>query len=91
MAFSLRLDPETEARIRRYAEATGRSKASVVREAMDLFVAAEVQQAKLARTTLDRLRTFIGSVSSAGGQFSTDTHDKYRAALVQKYRGRRSR
>ena len=91
MAFSLRLDQDTEAEIRRYADATGRSKSDVVREAVEMFVAAEITQAKFARTTLERLRPFIGAVTSGGGQFSTDTHEKYRAALVRKHRARDSR
>jgi len=91
MAFSLRLDPETERMIRTYADATGRTKGAVVREALELFIAAEVQQAKFTRTTLDRLRPYVGSITSGGAQFSTDTHEKYRDALTRKFRGRGSR
>ena len=91
MAFSLRLDPETEKMIRRYADATGRTKGAVVREALELFIAAEVQQAKFTRTTLDRLRPYVGSISSGGAQLSTDTHEKYRDALIRKARVRSSR
>jgi predicted DNA-binding protein len=91
MAFSLRLDPETEKMIRRYADATGRTKGAVVREALELFIAAEVQQAKFTRTTLDRLKPYVGSISSGGAQLSTDTHEKYRDALIRKTRVRSSR
>ena len=91
MAFSLRLDPETERMIRQYADATGRTKGAVVREALELFIAAEAQQAKFARTTLDRLRPYVGSISSDGAQLSTDTHEKYRDALTRKSRARSSR
>jgi predicted DNA-binding protein len=91
MAFSLRLDPETERMIRRYADATGRTKGAVVREALELFIAAEVQQAKFTRTTLDRLRPYVGSITSGGAQLSTDTHEKYRDALIRKTRVRSSR
>jgi predicted DNA-binding protein len=91
MAFSLRLDPETEKMIRAYADATGRTKGAVVREALQLFIAAEVQQAKFARTTLDRLRPYVGSITSGGAQLSTDTHEKYRETLIRKFRARRSR
>jgi predicted DNA-binding protein len=91
VAFSLRLDPETEKMIRRYADATGRTKGAVVREALELFIAAEAQHVKFASTTLDRLRPYVGSISSGGAQLSTDTHEKYRDALTRKFRGRSSR
>jgi len=91
MAFSLRLDPETERMIRMYADATGRTKGAVVREALELFIAAEVQQAKFTRTTLDRLKPYVGSITSGGAQFSTNTHEKYRDALIRKTRVRSPR
>ena len=91
MAFSLRLDPETERMIRQYADATGRTKGAVVREALELFIAAEAQQAKFTRTTLERLRPYVGSISSGGAQLSTNTHAKYREALTGKSRARRPR
>ena len=37
MPFSLRLDPDTEAKIRRLSAAMGRSKSEVVREAVARF------------------------------------------------------
>lgn len=90
MAFSLRLDPQTEAKIRKYADATGRTKGAVVREALEFFMAAGVRQQEIRMSTLQRLRPFAGIIST-GGQFSTDTHTKYRAAVHAKHRGRRSR
>jgi predicted DNA-binding protein len=91
MAFSLRLDPETEKMIRNYADATGRTKGAVVREALEMFIAAEAQQAKFARTTKDRLKPYLGSISSGGAQLSTNTHEKYRDALTRKSSARSSR
>ena len=90
MPFTFRLDPETEAHIRRLARETGRSKSAVVREAMAEYVAAEVRQVTFARTALDRVRPFAGIVSTTG-QGSTDTHRKFRTALERKHRGRGSR
>jgi predicted DNA-binding protein len=90
MAFSLRLDAETEAKIRRYAEATGKSKAAVVRKAMELYMAAEVQETKLAPSALDRLRPYVGIIST-NRQFSTNTHEKFRAIVAEKLRARRTR
>jgi predicted DNA-binding protein len=91
MAISFRLDPETEAKIRRLVKQTGRSKSAIVREAMAQYVAAADSTIGVVdRTALDRLRPFVGVVSTAS-QGSTDTHAKYRAALERKHRGRRSR
>jgi hypothetical protein len=39
MPFSLRLDPDTEAKIRRLAVSSGRSKSQVVREAVARYAA----------------------------------------------------
>ena len=90
MAFSLRLDPETEARIRELAETTGRSKAAVVRAAMAEYAAAHLKEVTH-RTALDRLRPYIGIVDSGGLQLSTNTHEKFRAILEEKQRKRRER
>jgi len=90
MPFSLRLDPQTEARIRRIAAATGRSKSAVVREAMASYVEGAIQEAAFAASALDRLAPFVGVVSTAG-QRSIDTHQKYRLLLERKHRGRRPR
>jgi predicted DNA-binding protein len=87
MPFSLRLDSGTEARIRHLARSTGRSKSAVVREAMAQYIAAEIREVKFDRTALDRLRPFVGVVST-GHQHSTDTHLKYRSALERQHRGR---
>jgi predicted DNA-binding protein len=91
MAISFRLDPETEAKIRRLVKQTGRSKSALVREAMAQYVAAADSAVRsVDRTALDRLRPFVGIVATET-QGSTDTHRKYRAALERKHRGRRSR
>jgi predicted transcriptional regulator len=39
MPFSLRLDPDTEARIRRLADDTGQSRSAAVREAVARYAA----------------------------------------------------
>jgi hypothetical protein len=87
MPFSLRLDPETEAKIRRLARASGRSKSSIVREAMAQYDAGEVPTRAGDASVLDRLGPFIGVVGTGGADLSVDTHTKYRARL----RGRRVR
>jgi hypothetical protein len=91
MAISFRLDPETEAKIRRLVKQTGRSKSALVREAMAQYVPdAGSTERPADRTALDRLMPFVGVVST-GAQGSTDTHRKYRTALARRHRGRRSR
>jgi len=90
MPFSLRLDRETEAALRRLIRETGRSKSAIVREAVAHYGGATLRTEPLGETALDRLRPFAGIVST-GGRFSADTHAKYRAALERKHRERRSR
>jgi hypothetical protein len=91
MPFSLRLDPETEARIRRLTSATGRSKAEVVRDALAQYSPGRVAAPAPGESAFDRLKPFIGVVHTGGAHFSRDTHAKYRALLRRKRRGRRSR
>ena len=90
MPFSVRLDPETEARIRRLSRATGRSKSAIVREAVVQYGVEQVSPAPADPSALDRLQPFVGVIATSG-QYSTDTHEKYRAALTRNVRGRRSR
>ena len=90
MPFSFRLDPETEARIRRLSKATGRSKSAIVREAVTQYGAEPPSPALADPSALDRLQPFVGVIATSV-EYSTDTHKKYRAALTRKVRGRRSR
>ena len=89
MPFSVRLDPATETRIRRIAVATGRSRSAVVREAVAQYGAERDPAAKSGQSAFDRLRPFIGVISTGGAQSSRDTHAKYRALLNRTHRGRR--
>jgi hypothetical protein len=90
MPFSLRLDPETEAMIRRLARATGRSRSAVVREAMARYGAVEDAAAPAGASTFDRLGSVVGIVKTGGADLSVNTHAKFRARLKAD-RGRRSR
>ena len=93
MPFSLRLDPETEALLRRLAKAQGKSKSAVVREAVEDYGRRDAQAGESdppARTALDVVAPFVGVVAT-GGQLSEDTHAKYRASLRRKASARRSR
>ena len=91
MPFSLRLDPETEARIRRLSADTGRSRSAVVREAVAHYASMRDANARPASSAYDRLKPFVGVVDTGGANLSTDTHAKYRESLRRKHRAQRSR
>ena len=91
MPFSLRLDPETEAKIRRLAADTARSKSQVVREAIEQYEAYGPPSSAGRPSTADRLKPFIGTISTGGAHYSKDTHRKYRDAIRRKHRARRAR
>jgi len=91
MPFSLRLDADTEARIRQLTRVTGRSKAAIVREAVAQYRIDPDAPSQPRDSAFDRLKPFIGVIDTRGAQYSTNTHAKYRAALKAKHSGRRSR
>jgi predicted DNA-binding protein len=89
MPFSLRLDPETESRIRRLSALTGRSKSQVVREAVAQY-APDEEPRPSGDSAFERLRPYLGVVRTGGRNYSRDTHRKYRALLRKSHRGRRT-
>ena len=86
MPFSLRLDEETEALIERLSRETGRSRASIVREAVAQYGAA----ASDTRSAYDRLEPLIGVINSGRGDLSRRTGRTF-SALLKKQRIRRAR
>ena len=90
MPFSLRLDPDTEAKIRRLSAATGRSKSAVVREAVEQYAPQADAAPSPGESAFDRLKPYIGSVRTGGANLSTDTHAKYDARLRKKHRASRT-
>ena len=86
MPFSVRLDPETEAKIRHLVRVTGRSKSDVIREAVAHYEPG-VDDRSGSASAFDRVRPFLGVVATGGAQYSTDTHAKYRARLRPARRG----
>jgi len=90
MPFSLRLDPKTEARIRDLARQTGWSKANVVREAVAQY-RADPPASESEPTLYERLKPYIGVVSSGRRDGSKNTHEIVRAIVKRKIRERRSR
>ena len=91
MPFSLRLDPETEAKIRRLSAATGRSRSEVVRQAIARFVHERDAAREHSESAYDRLKPYVGIVQTGGANYSRETHAKYRALLQRRRRERRSR
>ena len=90
MPFSVRLDPNTESRIRQLSMLTGRSKSQVVREAVAQYTPDSGARPQ-AESTFDRLKSYIGVIRTGGRNYSTGTHRKYRALLQKKHRARRPR
>lgn len=91
MPFSLRLDPETEAKIRRLSAATGRSRSEVVRQAVARFADERDAAPECGESAFDRLKPYVGIVRTGGANYSRETHAKYRALLQRRRRARRSR
>jgi ribbon-helix-helix CopG family protein len=91
MPFSVRLDFETEAKIRRLTVATGRSKSAVVRDAVAQYAPDQDAPAARGESAFDRLMPFIGIIKTGGENHSRHTHAKYRALLRRKHRARRAR
>ena len=92
MPFSVRLDAEAEAKIRRLSAETGRSRSAVVREAVAQYDPDDEPAHRPSEpSTFDRLKAVAGVVRTGGANYSQDTHAKYRARLSQKRRGRRTR
>jgi len=91
MPFSLRLDPDTEAKIRKLTAATGRSKSEVVREAVAQYAPDRDSAPASGESAFDRLKPFVGVVSTGGAHYSKQTHVKYRELLRRKHRARRPR
>ena len=91
MPFSLRLDHDTEAKIRRLSAAMGRSKSEVVREAVARFAPECDSAPERDESAFDRLKPYVGIVRTGGANYSRETHAKYRALLQRKRRDRHSR
>jgi hypothetical protein len=91
MPFSLRLDPETEAIIRRLSVGTARSKSQVVRDAVAHYAAERHLPDAGEQSTFARLKAFIGTIRTGGANYSKNTHRKYRDLIRQKHRARRAR
>jgi len=87
MPTSFRLDPETEALLRRIARASGRSRSWVVREALVAYGATSAH----GRSPYDLMAPFIGAGGTGLTDASEGTGQAFAALAREKVRVRRSR
>lgn len=87
MPFSLRLDPDTEERIDRLVKGSGKSRASVVREAVARYAAATDQ----AGPAYEKLKPFIGVARSGRSDLSQQTGRTFTDLLLKQRAGRARR
>ena len=87
MPFSVRLDAETESMIERLARASGKSRSSVVREAVVRY-ASTVDAEK---TGYQRLKPLIGAIRSGRSDQSQQTGRRFTALLKHQRTGRARR
>ena len=91
MAFSIRLDPETEAAISRLARRSRCTKSAVVREAIASYQRVQAASDARPKTAFEAMAPFVGIVDSGGSRRSEDTGEAFRALITNKARARRSR
>ena len=88
--ISVRLDAETDQRLRRLAHETGGTLSSIVREAVAAYGAALDRRPTRGSRPYDRLEHLIGVVSNQT-QRSERTGERFRSALKARARARRAR
>ena len=91
MAFSMRLDPETERALTRLARRRRQTKSAVVREAIAAFERGDHASTSVPRTPFEALSPFIGIIQSGESRRSENTGEGFRALLKEKARARRAR
>jgi Ribbon-helix-helix protein, copG family len=87
MPLSVRLDRETEARIRRMARLAGRSKSWIVREAIAAYSVGSAER----RKPYDILAPFIGAGGTGLSDLSEATGERFTEIVAKKARVRHSR
>ena len=88
--ISIRLDAETEQRLRRLAHETGGTLSSVVREAVAEYGTARDRRHEAGARPFDRLQHLIGIVDRHTDR-SEQTGDRFRAVVKARARVRRAR
>lgn len=84
MPVSVRLDPETEKRLRRLVRVTGRTKSTLIREAIERLD--QNLEENTGPTTYERLRKFIGTAD-----LEPDISGRRAEEILRKGFGRRDR
>ena len=90
LPISVRLDAETEQRLRRLAHETGGTVSAIVREAVAEYGAAHDRQTTAGSRPYDRLKHLIGVVARATNR-SERTGERLRSILKANARARRAR
>ena len=92
MPFSIRLDSRSKSRIARLASLTGRTRADVVREAVERYeIETEDRTTSSTSNAAERLRPWIGVASGGDPRLSEQTGAGFRRLLQEKRRARRAR
>lgn len=91
MPFSIRLEQDMVNQLRGIAIRSHRSVSDVVKEALEIYVTGQADQADVLTTPYDRIAHLIGCVDGGGGTRSVHTGRLYAAMLKERHRARRAR
>ena len=91
MPFSIRLEQDMVNQLGILAAQSHRSVSDVVKEALDVYVAAQTRDPATLKTPYDRMSHLIGCVDGGGVTRSVDTGKLYAAALKERHRARSAR
>jgi hypothetical protein len=89
--FSIRLEQDMVNQLRGIAIRSHRSVSDVVKEALEVYITGQAQQAGVLKSPLDRIAHLIGCVDGGGVTRSVDTGRLYAAALKERSRAQRAR
>jgi Arc/MetJ-type ribon-helix-helix transcriptional regulator len=81
---TVRLDPGSEATLKRLAERRGQTRSDVIRDAIGHLA----EEDREGTTAFERLRPYIGIADSGGEQLSTATGRRFRELLEEHRRAR---
>jgi hypothetical protein len=86
MPFSIRFDRDTERRVTRLAQATGRTRSQVVREAVAAYDIGHQDESARGATAYDRLSRFVGVGRGGDPTLSRRTGEAFRQLLEARAR-----
>ena len=93
MPTSIRLDPRTDALLRRLTRQRGETKSEVIRAAIGVLAGEPKDPSLESRpvSALDRIAHVVGIADSEGAALSVHTGEGFRTILRTKHHGRHSR